>query len=254
MDSFPDEVNERLKWYVYRLIDPRNGETFYVGKGKGDRIFQHAKGELAATPDEPTIDLRRQRIRTIRDSGLAVAHVIHRHGIEFEEVALEVEAALIDAYPGLANKVAGHGSDDRGVRHVEEIVAEFKAKPFEVQEPLILISIGQSFDAEPRGAESGRIYDAVRGCWKLSEERVKKFRLVLAHRHGLVVGAFRPQKWMKATPENFRWLPEPLDGRIGFEGVEAEEEVRKLYSKKRVPDKYRAKGAANPVRFIEPTA
>ena len=32
-DSFPSEVADKLKWYVYRLIDPRNGETFYVGKG-----------------------------------------------------------------------------------------------------------------------------------------------------------------------------------------------------------------------------
>ncbi len=31
IDSFPPEVAERLQYYVYRLIDPRNGETFYVG-------------------------------------------------------------------------------------------------------------------------------------------------------------------------------------------------------------------------------
>lgn len=32
-ESFPEEVARQLKTYVYRLIDPRNGETFYVGKG-----------------------------------------------------------------------------------------------------------------------------------------------------------------------------------------------------------------------------
>ena len=31
------------KYYVYRLIDPRNLQTFYVGKGCGDRVYQHAK-------------------------------------------------------------------------------------------------------------------------------------------------------------------------------------------------------------------
>ena len=35
-DTFTPEVQERLGYYVYRLIDPRNGETFYVGKGKGN--------------------------------------------------------------------------------------------------------------------------------------------------------------------------------------------------------------------------
>lgn len=44
-DAFPAGVAEKLKTYVYRLIDPRNGETFYVGKGRGDRVFAHVRGE-----------------------------------------------------------------------------------------------------------------------------------------------------------------------------------------------------------------
>lgn len=28
-------------YYVYKLIDPRDGKTFYVGKGKGGRINKH---------------------------------------------------------------------------------------------------------------------------------------------------------------------------------------------------------------------
>jgi hypothetical protein len=44
-EHFPAEVAKKLGYYVYRLIDPRNGETFYVGKGKG-RVFQHARGAL----------------------------------------------------------------------------------------------------------------------------------------------------------------------------------------------------------------
>lgn len=44
--AFPEEVISKMNYYVYRLIDPRNGETFYVGKGKGNRVFQHMKGAL----------------------------------------------------------------------------------------------------------------------------------------------------------------------------------------------------------------
>ena len=43
--SFPAEVTEALRSYVCRLIDPRTGETFYVGKGKDNRVFAHARGE-----------------------------------------------------------------------------------------------------------------------------------------------------------------------------------------------------------------
>ena len=44
-DSFPADVASWLKTYVYRLIDPRTGETFYVGKGQGNRVFSHIRAE-----------------------------------------------------------------------------------------------------------------------------------------------------------------------------------------------------------------
>jgi uncharacterized protein len=252
-DRFPIEVAERLKWYVYRLIDPRNGETFYVGKGRGDRVFKHAKGALAASKDEDAedaIDLKFQRIKEIAAVGLEVAHVIHRHGIENENLAFQIEATLIDAYPGLTNRVNGHGADDYGVRHVEEIIAEYAAQPFEPRELLILISIARSYEEETKS-----IYDAVRGVWRINANKAKNFKLVLAHRRGLVLGAFRPRgNWLPATKTNFPWLDDDIHGRFGFVGEPAEQEVASLYVRKRVPDVYRAKGAANPVRFVVPAS
>ncbi len=90
-DSFPAEVSRRLKTYVYRLIDPRNGETFYVGKGQGNRVFSHSRGEQNLIGDD--LDNKVKRIREIRLAGFEVAHVIHRHGMD-EKTAFEVEAAL----------------------------------------------------------------------------------------------------------------------------------------------------------------
>ena len=248
-DRFPPGVTGQLNWYVYRLIDPRNGETFYVGKGQGDRIFQHAKGALSATKDEDTADLKFSRIKAIWAAGLDVGHVIHRHNIENEDVAFQIEAALIDAYPGLTNEVSGHGSDDYGCRHVEQIIAEYAAEPFEAREPLILISIARSYEEEGKS-----IYDAVRGVWRVSVSKARNFKLVLAHRHGVVVGAFRPREWLPATKDNFPWLAEDIPDRFGFVGQPAEREVESLYIKRRVPDKFRRKGAANPVRFVSETA
>lgn len=247
-DKFPPGVTGHLKWYVYRLIDPRNGETFYVGKGQDDRIFQHVKGALSSTKDEDTADLKNSRIKAISAAGLDVGHVIHRHNIENEDSAYQIEVALIDAYPGLTNEVSGHGSDDYGCRHVEQIVAEYAAEPFEVGEPLILISIAKSYEEEKS------IYDAVRGVWRVNVDKARTFRLVLAHRHGVVVGVFRPTKWLPATKDNFRWLPEDIPGRFGFEGDTAEPAAESRYINRRVPDEFRRKGAANPVRFISEAA
>jgi hypothetical protein len=246
-DRFPAEVIERLRWYVYRLVDPRNGETFYVGKGKGDRVFQHAKGAWSASGDEDAADLKSQRIKDIGAAGLEVAHVIHRHGIESEDVAFQIEGAVMDAYPGLTNQVGGHGSGDYGVRHAMEIIAEYRAEPFEAREPLILISIGKSYDEEEKS-----IYEAVRGCWVINPDRARKHNLVLAHRRGIVVGAFRPTEWLPSMTTNFPWHTGD-DSRWGFVGNPAEKETARLYLGKRVPEAYRAKGAANPVRFIQPS-
>jgi uncharacterized protein len=249
-ESFPVEVKARLGWYVYRLIDPRNGETFYVGKGRDDRVFEHARSAFSASGEEDALDLKVQRIKEIIGAGFEVAHVIHRHGIETAEIAYEIEGALIDAYPGLANRVGGHRSGDYGVRHVDEIIDQLTAQPFVPREPLILISVAKSF-----GDKTKDIYDATRGCWVIKPERARNYKLVLAHRGGTVIEAFRPKgEWLKATKANFPWLEEDELPRWGFVGEVAEGASRDYYRGKRVPDQYRAKGAANPIRFVDPPA
>src|SRR2546421_9011254 len=103
-DSFAPDVSRRLKTYVYRLIDPRNGETCDVGKGRGNRVFAHIRAEQGLLEGDE-LDNKLKRIREIRLAGLEVGHVIHRHAMD-EATAFEVEAALMDAYPGLTN-IAG---------------------------------------------------------------------------------------------------------------------------------------------------
>ena len=112
VDSFPQEVVEVLRCYVYRLIDPRNGETFYVGRGREQRVFDHVSGAVDKA-DHDALDPKLGRIHEIRALDMDVAHIIHRHGMS-EAAAKEVEAALIDAYPGLVNRVAGSGSETGG--------------------------------------------------------------------------------------------------------------------------------------------
>lgn len=85
---FTDEVSSKLKTYVYRLIDPRNGETFYVGKGKGNRVFSHIQAKEDLEGDE--FDNKLKRIREIQLAGFEVSHVIHRHGMD-DKTAFEVE-------------------------------------------------------------------------------------------------------------------------------------------------------------------
>nr|WP_330130382.1 hypothetical protein [Alkalimonas sp. MEB108] len=99
---------------------------FYIGRGVGNRLFSHIRDELGKDSDEVGDKLR--QIREILLAGFEVSHVVHRHGMDVD-VAKEVEAALIDAYPGLTNLIAGEDSGDRGAMHADEIVREYLAEP-----------------------------------------------------------------------------------------------------------------------------
>ena len=194
LQSFPDEVQEELKTYVYRLIDPRNGETFYVGKGSGDRVFAHIRAEVGFEGDE--LGNRLKRIREIRNAGLEVGHVIHRHGME-DATALEVEAALMDAYPGLTNVAGGTGTSDCGTMHAQEILRRYAAEPAVFKHKALLISVHKSADERPS------LYDATRFAWKIDPRKADEAEVVLATQRGLIIGAFVAHEWLEATAANF---------------------------------------------------
>jgi hypothetical protein len=240
IEKFPNEVIDELKYYVYRLIDPRNGETFYVGKGKGNRVFNHIKCALAMENlDE--VDDKIHIIREIIVAGLEVIHVIHRHGMD-EECALEVEAALIDAYPGVSNIMGGQGSNDYGPMNALEIINKYMAQEAIFEHRVLMITINKSVSERS-------IYDATRYAWKLSKEKIKKVDYVLAVKQGIIVGVFIPTEWKPATIANFPTLHIDIPERFGFVGYEADNQIKQLYLHKRIPEEYRKKGAPNPIKY-----
>ena len=166
--------------------------------------------------EDAVLDLKISVIRDIHRLGERVHYVIHRHNIPDEEQAYQVEAALIDAYPGLTNLVGGHASAEYGCRSVRQIIEAYAAEPLVPKEDLILIFVGRALE------EKRSIYNATRAAWRMNKSKAEKYRLVLAYdSNGLVVGAFRPDKWMQATKANFDFLQEDEPNRIGFSGKEA---------------------------------
>ena len=192
-EVFPPDVVPKLKTYVYRLIDPRNGETFYVGKGQANRVFAHIRDELSQEGDDLSDKL--QRIREIRVAGFEVAHVIHRHGMD-DATAFEVEAALMDAYPGLSNIAGGTGTNDYGAMHAREIIRRYSAPPAVFRHKAILISVNRS-------AAETSMYEATRYAWKISRRKAMQAEVILATLRGLIVDAFVADDWLPATANNF---------------------------------------------------
>jgi hypothetical protein len=236
--KFSKAIAARLGYYVYRLIDPRNGETFYVGKGTWNRIFQH----VAGVEQDDAVSEKLERIRKINAvAGLTVGHVIHRHGMD-AETAYEVEAALMDAYPGLSNIAGGHGSGERGTAHVAEIIERYEAEVAQIRHQVILINVSRS-------SEEGDLYEAVRYAWRLDVKRARRCEFVLATANGLIRGVYGNVIWKKATAKNFPGR-EGVPKRWGFYAEPAEHKVWKYYVGKRVPDGIYQRGAANPIRYI----
>jgi hypothetical protein len=80
-----------IKYYTYMLVDPRDGQPFYVGKGCGDRIKHHERDAKKAAS---TISAKEQRIRDIWAAGLQVKRVIVAR-YESEAAAYMAERVLI---------------------------------------------------------------------------------------------------------------------------------------------------------------
>lgn len=228
-DQFSEAVSAELGNYVYRLIDPRNGETFYVGKGKGNRVFAHMHDALEANDDEDKTSAKLSVIHEVRRAGLEVIHIIHRHGIP-DSAVFEVEAALMDAYSGLSNIAAGHGSNDRGPMHAHQIIDKYDL-PVIVWEPehkLVLININRF---ESSGEEA--LYDQLRFAWRINKRRAEQADYVLAVVRGVVIGAFEADYWKRATKVNFPELTWEEPKRHAFSGRRASGEIWDLYCGKR---------------------
>ncbi len=239
--SFSEAIIKRIGYYVYRLVDPRNEETFYVGKGIGNRVFDHIKGEIRSNAD--AISEKIQRIRDIRSAGSEVIHLIHRHGMN-EETAFEVESALIDAYPDTNNIVSGHASDERGLMTSNEIILRYDADKAVFHHSAIIINIGRLIK------ERDCVYDAVKYAWRINVNKARSSDVVLAVDRGIIIGVFIAERWMEATINNFPDEKIEFPKRWGFSGYPAPAEITKLYLDHRIPDYLRKKGAANPIRYV----
>lgn len=80
-----------MKYYVYALLDPRNEEVFYIGKGKGPRVAAHIKEAADAANNSP----KHKRIRQIEAAGKNVREIYLAKEIENNGVAFAIEALLI---------------------------------------------------------------------------------------------------------------------------------------------------------------
>ena len=244
MDRFNEENFDVLGYYVYRLVDPRDNKTFYVGKGCGNRVFNHVNDELRFSnsvdendSNESELSEKIQTIRDIRNANLKVKHFIHRFGLN-EKEALEVESALIDTYTELGeltNIKLGY-EPERGLIDTDDLIKSFNI--VEYDEPAnidyVIVKVKNSTVEQYNNDR----YEASRQAWSLSLENVKNIRqiqYVLSVTNCIVKEVYKVDDW----------YPSHIQGKVKIDGKIAEEDVRDLFVGKLIPMVYRKKGLAS---------
>lgn len=193
MDRFSNKSIEELGYYVYSLVDPRDNKIFYIGKGCGNRVFQHCNAAITDSEESLKLNL----IRDIIASGNKVEHYILRHKLS-EKEAFQIESVLIDflTYSKfnteniLTNIVSGHHQWDEGIKTVDEISAIYDCEKINITHNghLLLVNLNRSFnDAKARGVyQRTNIYEKTRKYWAIAKRRAAQITYVLGVYHGII--------------------------------------------------------------------
>lgn len=191
--SFKQSVIEGLKSYVYALVDPRDKRIFYVGKGTGDRVYQHVQAALK----DDSQSLKLNTIREIMALGLEVKYYIIRHNLTESEAYL-VESSIIDllTYPAfnkdniLTNIVSGHHQWDEGIKTNEEINILYDCPKIEPihGDRLLLVSLNQSYKQSKASGIYRRDndYESARKYWKIAAWKAERVDYILGIYKGIV--------------------------------------------------------------------
>jgi hypothetical protein len=245
--SIDSTLSDALGHYVYLLIDPRNGEAFYVGKGVGGRCFEHDYAEDGA--------LKATRFSEIKAAGLEVKVDIIRHGMASKEDAFLVESAVIDVYgiENLTNKVKGHGATDFGRASLADLAARYAPEEAVILHRVVFVKLADTYR---KGMSAEDLYESARGVWNLSVEYAKDYGYVLALWEGLVVEVYQVARWQPANPSHYptrirkdllppHFIPRPGVRCTEFEGEVAADEIRKYYLGKSVRKQFDVGAQAN---------
>jgi hypothetical protein len=248
MKKLSSPVIKDLKYYVYIYSHPETGDIFYVGKGKGNRIFSHLEDQKESQKVKYLTDLKQH--------GLAPKLEVLIHGLEDEKMALRVESSIIDllGIQHLTNKQSGYKSGSFGRMSLKQVKALYDKQPVHVDDPALLIRINKAFRYSMTPME---LYDYTRCQWRLNPNRAKKATYALAIFEGIVQEVYTIYHWYEAgLTFNLRQNEAhtehkslaAYENRYEFIGNLASEDIRNKYRFKSVGH-YFKQGNSNPIMY-----
>lgn len=235
MSKFSVKTIEYLKYYVYQLRNSMTKEVFYVGKGNGNRVFEHVKHHNKPIKDFSPKD---EVIKNILSKGNKVIEEIIAYDLT-EREAMVIEASIIKSYTleKLTNKK--HGYQGNVPINANEI--EFSiAKPIQkFNYNVLFLKINQLWKNSSTEEE---LHDALRGYWKLNKDKFSKLDFIIGVTNGIarvIVKAKENKLYEAGLPKNLKNAPrkdefykEKFKRKLYFIIEKAPEEVIKKYLNK----------------------
>lgn len=261
MDRFSEKSLLSLgDYYVYGLIDPRSKRIFYIGKGTKNRVFEHEKESLGS-PDSEKLKI----IADIKNAGLEVEKIIINSNLT-EEEAFAAEASLINAFNYVSNErltniVAGHHSAKAlSVDEYERINGAVELEEKDIRHKILVIKINRLYQ---RDMDKKELYDAVRGAWRVSKEKVKTIEYVFGVYDSLIVAVYKPSEWFVCKEAKDRLprqdivLTPKTENRLFFVDERYEQglppdENESFYIEKSIAGLKLNQSAQNPITYLYP--
>lgn len=262
---FSEKAIEQLNgFYVYALIDPRNNQIFYIGKGAGNRVFSH---EIESGKSPKSEKAKLKRIQEIEAAGFDVKRVVVNWGMT-ESEAFAAEAALINMLSFLSadmltNAVAGHHIHEAmTVEDFDLLYGAEHLKQEDIQHSIMVIKINKLYR---KGMNPKELYDIVRGNWRASMTSIQKRKVeyVFGVYNQLIVAVYKPDEWHYVydridVPQIESLDEETLErgkDRVYFvcRDYESLDENQQFYLHKSIADLKVNQSSQNPITYLMPS-